>query len=58
MIQCVKQLMEVHLGCYASPRKSITVGFTEEKGFRESFLEEVVPDLSLEGWERLRAAGE
>lgn len=47
MIQCVKQLMEGHLGCYASPRKSITVGFTEEKGFRESFLEEVVPDWVL-----------
>ena len=47
MIQCVKCLTEGHTGCYESPRNGITPGFTE-KGLRESFLKEVIPDLSFE----------
>lgn len=58
MIQCVKCLVEGHNGCYESPRYDTTPRFTKEKGLREGFLEEVMPDLSLEEWGRLYAAGE
>lgn len=53
MLQCVKWLVEGHTGCYESPRNGLI-----EKGLREGFWEEVMPNLSLERWEGSHAAGE